>query len=204
MGFGVPIHAWGVDVMANATTLIAKQAVSGSTQREIIWTSIPGTYDDLLIMGSGHGVTTSVNPEYMDTNFNGDTTGKYSWGMNYAYNGGYTALGDVDNSGGGVTQIRVTCLSSNGSNSDTLSAGGWYMYIPQYANTSYKKTGWFFCTGLTDTTTWTAGSTYSTMTGWAGMFTYDSTSAITEIQLRGMFDDFAIGSSYDLYGIKNS
>lgn len=194
--------------MGNATTLIANQSVSGSTQREIVWTGIAGTYDDLLVMGSGHGVTTSVNPEYLDINFNGDNptsgSGNYTWGMNYAYNGGYTALGDVTNTTSNVPAIRVTCLSANGSNSDTLSPGGWYMYIPQYANTSYNKTGWFFCTGLTDTTTWTAGSTYSTMTGWSGMFTYNDTSAITQIQLRGMFGDFAVGSSYDLYGIKNS
>ena len=189
--------------MANATTLIANQTVAGSPSRTIVWSSIPGTYDDLLIMGSGHGVTTAVNPEYMDTNFNADTTGKYTWGMNYAYRGGYTSIGDYYNSGGN-TAIRVTCLSSNGSNADTVTPGGWYMYIPQYAQTTYKKTGWFFCTGLTDTTTWAAGTTYSTMTGWGGFFTYDSTAAISEIQLRGMFSNFAVGSSYDLYGIKNS
>ena len=189
--------------MANATTLIAKQAVSGSSQREIIWTSIPGTYDDLLVMGSGHGVTTSVPCEYMDINFNADFSGKYSWGMNYAYNGNYTTAGDYYN-GGGATTARPFCLSANGSNSDTLTPGGWYMYIPQYANTSYKKTGWFICTGLTDTTTWATGGTYRTMVGWGGMLTYDSTSAITEIQFKGMFGDFAVGSSYDLYGIKNS
>mgnify|MGYP003664699082 CR=1 FL=1 len=190
--------------MAEATTLIANQTAADSTSKTIIFGSIPGTYDDLLVMGSGHGTTTSVNPEYMDTNFNADTTGKYSWGMNYAYRGAYKATGDTDNSGGGVTAIRVTCLPSNGSNSDTVSAGGWYMYIPQYANTSYKKTGWYFCTGMTDATTWAASSTYGAMTGWAGMFTYDSTSAITEIQLKCLFGNFAEHSSYDLYGIKNS
>ena len=190
--------------MAEATTHIANVTVAGSTSRTIVFGSIAGTYDDLLVMGSGHGVTTSVNPEYMDTNFNADTSGLYSWAINYAYNGAYTSLGHVDNSGGGGTSVRVTCLSSKGSNSDTVTPGGWYMYIPRYAGTTHKKTGWFFCTGLTDATTWAAGTTYSAMTAWTGFWTYNSTAAITEIQLRGMFDDFAIGSSYDLYGITNS
>ena len=189
--------------MANATTFIANQTSADSTSKTLIFGSIPGTYDDLLVMGSGHGTTTSVNPEYFDTTFNADSTSKYTWGMNYAYRGGYTAIGDFYNSGG-VTQIRVTCLSANGSNADTVTPGGWYMYIPQYAQTTYKKTGWFFCTGLTDTTTWAAGTTYSTMTGWGGFFTYDSTAAISQIQFRCLFGNFAEHSSYDLYGIKNS
>ena len=190
--------------MAEATTHIANVAAADSLSKTIIFGSISGSYDDLLVMGSGHGTTTSVNPEYMDTNFNADTTGKYSWGINYAYRGAYKATGDTDNSGGGVTAIRVYALSANGSNSDTVSAGGWYMYIPRYANTSYKKTGWFFYAGLTDATTWAAESTYGANTAWSGMFTYDSTAAITEIQLRCLFGNFTAGSSYDLYGIKNS
>ena len=190
--------------MAEATTLIANQTAADSTSKTIIFGSIPGTYDDLLVMGSGHGTTTSVNPEYFDTNFNADTTGVYSHGENKAYRGGYKAVGNPDNSGGGVTTIRLATLSANGSNSDTVTSGGWYMYIPQYAQTTYKKTGWYFSTGMTDATTWASGGLYEASVFWSGMFTYDSTSAITEIQLKCLFGNFAEHSSYDLYGIKNS
>jgi hypothetical protein len=157
----------------NTYEAIATQTL-GSAAASVTFSSIPGTYTDLVIVAS-HKAT--ANPNYLYITLNGDTTSTYSF-TNVAGNG-TTA-----------TSARSTSITAGGGGS--VAATNFSISIlnfQNYANTTTYKT-MLNRNGTVDV------GTEATVSLWR------STAAITSILLSYYGNDFATGSTFSLYGIK--
>jgi hypothetical protein len=155
----------------------------GSAAATVTFSSIPGTYTDLVIIASG---TVSVDNYGGWLQINSDTASNYSW---------------TDLSGNGTTaQSNRGSSVGNTSNYYAGPKQGWSNTSPNvtilnifnYANTTTNKT-WISRTANASST----GGTEATV----GL--YRSTSAITSITLGVQSTGtYGSGSTFTLYGIK--
>lgn len=172
--------------MANTYTLISSNTLSSSAA-SVTFSSIPSTYTDLVLRISGRtdaaGTTSSgyiqinsVTSTYSYTFIRGDGSSATSGNDSASYAGFY--IGGID--GGGAT-------SSTFSNQE--------IYIPSYTASQAKPVGQISSMETNATTAYTFGI--------AGLCS--STAAISSltVNLNGGVN-FVSGSSFYLYGIKNS
>jgi hypothetical protein len=154
----------------------------GSAQAQIQFTSIPQTYDDLLVKlslransGTGHYLDIEVD-------FNGESA--------RAWRGLY-ALGSSPASGTGSFNI-VAGANGNGSTANTFSNAEFY--VPNYKSTAVK------CISSDGVAENNSGSLWFLAIA-ANSIT--NSTAVTEITLRDAFGSvsFAAGSMVSLYGI---
>lgn len=144
----------------------------GSAAADVTFTSIPGTYTDLIIAGNGiksgdHGI---------NVQFNSDTGSNYSF--TYLYGDGSSAVSGRESNKSFASGGR---LATNGAVS--------LFYIMNYANTTTYKT------------MLSKGSNAGALTI-AVVSLWRSTSAITTIKINpGDLGNFATGSTFTLYGI---
>ena len=166
-------------------TLIASQVLS-TTTASVTFSSIPGTYNILQVVGFGRVGGSSYN-EFINVQFNGDTSAHYIDEILY---GKWTNSPVATTSGNGATALRLFALTAG--NSTGNYAGSFTFSIPGYANTSFYKQangqGSFTDTGASG-----GVETYTTAGQWI------STAAITSIKLFGA-DSFTTGTSFYLYG----
>jgi hypothetical protein len=162
----------------NTYTQIASTTL-GSAAASVTFSSIPGTYTDLVLVGS---IQMSDNTSFY-IRCNSDTTNKYSATM---LNG--------DGSSASSSRFSQTDLGGNGiytaSNtfptSTSFGVGIWN--FQNYSNTTTNKT-------------------ILSRAGSAGLSTktlvnlYASTSAITQLDIRPFSGTMAAGSTFNLYGI---
>jgi hypothetical protein len=144
----------------------------GSNQATITFTSIPGTFTDLIIAGFGlSGADAGVS-----VNFNGDTGSNYSY--TFVYGDGSSA---VSGRGSNQTFASGGRLGTNGATS--------LFHIMNYSNTTTNKT------------MISRGDNASAITI-AVVSLWRSTSAITSITLTaGGGNNFNTNSTFTLYGI---
>jgi hypothetical protein len=152
----------------------------GSAATSYTFSSIPGTYTDLVliantIVSSGTGAELSIR-------FNGDTTTNYS--NTYLLGDGSTTL-----SGRGANYNYADCgyLSSNGGNSNTR-----ILHIQNYANTTTFKTIISRASGVNG----------AQVTAYANLWrkTPEAINSITIFSASSL--TYATGSIFTLYGIK--
>jgi len=170
--------------MATTMKLIAKNTVSGSTAASVVFSSIPGTYTDLWIMAMARN---SSSLSTLNIQFNGDTASNYSFRR--LIGNGAAASSDSDASEGDIW-IGLTTASTN--TADTFASNS--IYVPNYAGSTNKSVSGESATETNATTAYiqcTAGL-------WA------STAAITSVTLAPDTGEFAIGSSFYLFGITKS
>ena len=172
--------------MANTYTLISSNVLSTSAAT-VTFSAIPATYTDLVLRCSIRGTGGGGNAIYLDQ-INGTTTTIYS----------YTRL----------TGTGTTVASSRGSN-DTIAMnaimpgstytantfGSFEIYFPNYGVSANKIVSTF---GATEDNA--AGTNQLSIQ--AGQ--WRDTGAITSFRLSNPFDNIISGSSFYLYGIKNS
>ena len=150
----------------------------GSAQADVEFTSIPGTYTDLvLVINCG----TSVSGQSIQMQFNSDSGNNYSstemWG-----NGSSASSGRLTN----TSAIRAV---GRGIGTDTTLIDTGFVSIQNYANTTTNKTA-LIRSGV-------SGGTIASVGLWR------DTSAITSIKLIGEGPSNIItGSTFTLYGIK--
>lgn len=170
--------------MATTYEIINKTILTGS-QASIDFASIPSTYTDLVLKISSRS-TDAVGSDEVNVRFNGTTTG-------YSAIRVYGAFGDT----GSDTSTSSGYLTIGLSNSATQTAstfGNVEMYVANYASSNYKSTS-------TDGTPENNGSsTYRALYG--GL--WSNTTAINQITIYPGGTSFVSGSSFYLYGIKNS
>jgi len=149
----------------------------GSAAASVTFSSIPGTYTDLVLVFAGQNTTNNTN--YLFLRFNGDSGSNYS-GTSMRGNGSaaqsarYTNATEMYNSYGSP-------LNNEQQNS--------ILQIQNYSNTTTNKTVLF--------RTNTAGSEVN-----AGVGLWRSTAAITSVLVQISANNFAAGSTITLYGIK--
>jgi hypothetical protein len=170
--------------MANTFELIASTELTG-TQANITFSSIPNTFTDLKILLSSRFNNTN---NYFEVFFNNDTSSGQYFSKELSANG--TTAGS-----GGWTTVAYWGFS-NKSNYTASTFGNAEIYIPNYANTTYRKSA--SLDTVTETNT-TAANMLISAGNWYG------TGAIHTVTLRpDAPSNWVQYTSAYLYGIKNS
>jgi hypothetical protein len=171
-------------------TLIASNVLS-TTAASVTFSAIPATYTDLVLRLSTRTNRTSANLQRLFMKFNGDgTTTKYSFT-------------DVSRSGTSPASFRLANTEEiwNGYTQATDSTSNTFanteIYIPNYASSVNKPLSAFACPEDN-----VSGYMDGAVTAVAGL--YSETAAITSVTFLLPTGSFVSGSSFYLYGIKNS
>lgn len=169
--------------MAKTYEAIATQTLSSSAAT-VTFSSITGTYTDLVLVGSVYGTTNDVG---LNMQFNGDTGNNYSG----------TLLRGTGSTAYSNRQSNINFINLFGYTYGTGSTNGIYApvncSINNYSNsTTYKTT----LTRSFDQRNDGGGEVYANVGLWR------STSAITSISLALTSGNIATDSTFTLYGIK--
>ena len=172
--------------MANTYVLIASN-VLGSSASSVTLSSIPQTYKDLHLVMSTRETNAAIQA-YPEVRPNGVT----------GYSNSRLYTGNTDASTGGQSQINRDGIQflSNGANSTSNTFALTEMYFPSYTGSTKKV--------ISSHNVQENNSTTANQTGQyiiAGLT--NATTAISSIQIVS-FNQFVAGSSFHLYGIKNS
>lgn len=173
--------------MANTYVLIASTTISSTPTYGVTFSSIPQTYTDLVVRMSSR-INTNGGVDDMQIYFN-NTTGVYST-TRIRGNGSTVTSGRT-----GPSSAYEVVFGINNESTTSNTFSNVEIYIPNYTSTSSKPNSVF---GVTE-----QNATAAAMALTAGLTT--STSAISSIKIeQGYGFSQAIGSTYYLYGIKNS
>ena len=167
--------------MANTYTLIEAKTL-GTTTASVTFSSIPATYTDLSLVMSGRDDNVGSTGSWSTFEFNGSVapSGIYIFGA-----------GSGTPSSGTAHKAPL----ENGGSSTASTFSNSYFYMPNYANTSYNKS--YSVDGVVETN---ATEAYQALI--AGLVA--TTNAITSIKVTPGAGSWASGSTFYLYGIKNS
>ncbi len=168
-------------------SLIASNTL-GSSAASVTFSAIPNTYTDLIVKLSTRTdlADTSVN---IYTTFNGDTATNYS-GTRVAY---YAGGVDTQRSSNAVRFSQGPW--SAGTNLTATTFANSELYIPSYLASQNKSVNSFDAVENNNATT---AYVITTANLWR------NTAAITSITMAPYSGNFVSGSSFFLYGIKNS
>ncbi len=177
--------------MPNAVTKIAEATPSSSgAVANFSFTSIPATYDDLVVIASGKTDWTGASAlNNMMTNWRFNASAATDYYYSYMRADGTTAGALAADS---QNYIYIPWQPTSASSNDGW--GGLRVIIPGYANTSADKRveSYGGCMQYSLTNGASAGNH-----GWA------NTSAISQINIYA-YNNFVNGSYFSLYGIKNT
>jgi len=177
--------------MANTYNLISSN-VLGSSAATVTFSSIPATFTDLVVRASTRGDNSGLRTETVIIQFNSDTNTNYS-SINL-FGNATTPQSSTTSSATQVNMIRV----GNGSTATASTFGNWEVYFPFYLSTVNKP---FSYAGAPESDVTTTGMFETPV----GASLYRGTSAISSIILKPFSStNFVSGSSFYLYGIKNS
>jgi hypothetical protein len=158
-------------------TQIATYTVTGSAVADYTFTSIPGTYTDLIFLTNIKGTTASA---YINSQINADTAANYSQTTLF---GSGTGANSSRNAG-----QTIGYLAQNG-NIDTTNFTPYIFSYNDYSNTTTYKTWLGNC-----------GSASYEVEAVAGL--YRSTAAISSIRYWLNLGNIAVGTTMTLYGIE--
>jgi hypothetical protein len=171
--------------MANTYTLIQAQNLV-STAVTVTFSSIPATYTDLVIKASTRSDRASSIQDNVLIYLNGVTTN-----MSFTYLEGNGAAASSGRNSSSQNQVGISTATTATSN--TFS--NWELYIPNYAGSTNKPMG--------SSSVMETNATTSYIDSFAGL--WSNTAAITSISFQSTLStNFISGSSFYLYGIKNS
>jgi len=178
--------------MPSTYTLISSNVVTG-TPTTVTFSSIPATYTDLVLRASLR--TTNLSAvESLRVRFNGNTSGIYSLTKIYA---GLGNPAGSDRGLGANSTERFIAAGADGANNTSNTFSSYELFIPSYTLSQNKPmSNHWVVEGNSTTDYWIAAQ--------ADLFR--STDAIDSIEIfaRAGGTNFVAGSSFYLYGIKNS
>lgn len=173
-------------VLANTYTLISSNVLSATTTT-VTFSSIPQTYTDLVLQVSSRASSAS-GQQVLSIYINGDSTSRY--GSTTQLRGNGSAASSVADASQGKLNIAIT-------DADTATAstfGSAEIYIPSYTLSTVKSISGF---SVQET-----NAAAAAIRAEAGL--WNNAAAVTSISLYVGGDNFLAGSSFYLYGIKNS
>ena len=175
--------------MPSTYTLISSNVLTSSAA-SVTFSAIPSTYKDLEVRFSARTDDTSW-AAYCWVTVNGAST---NFSETYLRGNSATATSGRDSAQSSWYQVRL-----NGANSDANTFGSASIYFPSYTASQNKPVS-IISTNEGNTST----SGYVVMTATAAL--WSNTSAITSITIDASTGgtNFVSGSSFYLYGIKNS
>lgn len=173
--------------MPSSRILIASNTLSSSVA-SVTFSSIPSTYTDLVLRMTARSDISPANPDYFAIVFNGITT-------NYSRT---QLINSVSNtiSSASVTNAGKIVSTGIGSNNTANTFGSAEIYIPNYATTNAKPISAF---GVAENNGTTGAENGIFANLWNNSATISSF-VITSLNVA----NFVSGSSFYLYGIKNS
>ncbi len=172
--------------MANTYVLISSNTLSSSAA-SVTFSSIPSTYTDLAVRVSARS-DGAAEFETVRITFNGSTASNYS--VTYLRGNG---AGASSSNASSSTYIPFNRAIDDGA-ATTNTFGSLEIYIPSYLSSTNKP--------ISSTTAQEMNSTTAYIHANAGL--WSNTSAISSIKLEVSGVNFVSGSSFYLYGIKNS
>lgn len=167
--------------------LIASNTLSSSAA-SVTFSSIPNTYTDLVIRQTVRSTNSGQYSAPYLIRFNGTTTG-YS-NTFISANTGTPAVGSGRYTGTSYLYAGWENAASAGANTFSVDE----IYIPSYTASQNKPLSIFNRTEDNTTLTY----------GWVNAGLWSNTAAITSISIFPSGGNWASGSSFFLYGIKNS
>lgn len=178
--------------MANTYINITKQVLT-TASTSVTFSSIPQTYDDIIIRVSAHSTDSVNNVDNLLIRFNSDSGGNYS---SLEFLGRNVSTGPE-----GIRTIATTGMPNIQLPTNTINASYFNsaeLYIPKYTVTSPKQIKvWNFCPNPTNTAN-------ATRVAGMGQY-YNTSSAISSISFASANGyNLAAGSGFWLYGIKNT
>jgi hypothetical protein len=173
--------------MASSRFLISSTTLT-STQANVDFSSIPATYTDLVLKISARGSTSGNTSSDLYFRINGLSTSIYS---RTSINGNGSAASS-DRASNTSAIYNLDMLPGGSVTASTFDSVE--IYIPSYTASQNKPVGAF---GALEN-----NSTTGYLTGNAGLIS--STATITQITIYPGSGSFVSGSSFYLYGIKNS
>ena len=174
--------------MPSTYTLISSNVLSSSAA-SVTFSAIPSTYTDLVVRISARS-TRVANSNNLDLRINADSSALYSY--TYLYGSGSSAASSRSSAD---TSLFISTMNAANSTANTFTSAE--IYIPSYTASQNKAIGSF---GAFENNSATVNEID------ANAHLYRSTTAITSLTLYsglGSFN-FESGSSFYLYGIKNS
>jgi hypothetical protein len=171
--------------MANTYTLISSNTLSSSAA-SVTFSSIPATYTDLVLRMS---VRSDIADSYVNiyVSYNGNAS---NYSETYMAGNGTSAVSGR----GSANPYFLQAVWSEGTSWTSNTFASSELYIPNYAGSANKVASAF---GAAENNA-TAARVTTTATLWS------NTSAISSINLQPYSGNFVSGSSFYLYGIKNS
>ena len=155
-----------------------------SASNTVTFSSIPNTYTDLILVGNGYSA--SGDGDAVRLSFNSDTATNYS----RTYLAG---TGTGASSGRNSNQSIIFVGNAVGWDTTSTEPAMFIAHLMNYSNTTTYKT-----VLIRDDA---AAGTYPGTEANVGL--YRSTSAISAIEIKlGVTSQFAIGSTFALYGVK--
>jgi len=169
--------------MANTYTLIASNTLSSSAT-SVTFSAIPNTYTDLVLKVSARTANT-VPSRTTRLRLNGLSTTIYSYTI-------------IDGDGSTATSTRASSTTEspvvvNGNSSTSSTFSNTEIYIPNYAGTTQKPIS----------TAYAAENNATAAALGAVASLVNLTSAVISLEISNS-SNFLTGSSFFLYGIKNS
>jgi hypothetical protein len=168
--------------MATTFELIASYTVPAGGQASIDFTVIPSTYTDLCVKVSSRS-TRAATDEFLKIGFNGLTTNLSHRSLN--------GNGTTANSGYDASYIYGR---TDGSTATASTFGNAEFYIPNYTAAVAKS--------VSGDTVMEDNATFAVAYLLAGL--WNSTAAITSVNLAPYFGNFQQYSTAYLYGVKNA
>jgi hypothetical protein len=162
--------------MATNTYVALNKITLVTATSTITFSSIPSTYTDLVIVFNG----TAATATYTGLQFNGDTGSNYSYTQ--VHGNGTSALSGRSS--------NATELYTSSSNTVTTTPSVMIVNIQNYANTTTNKTALI-------------RNSNAAVEAAAAVGTWRNTAAITSVTIKTPGTNFAVGSTFSLYGIKS-
>jgi hypothetical protein len=189
---GLPASAWAAASLA----VLDDTTLANSTTASFVWSSIPNTYKHLMIVAHGRLTETSVPSDDIQLQFNGDSSAKYSYMTNFAYNPGGTLTGPSAGTGFGQASMPLFRFTANSAGS-AVDPGGGFAFIPNYLSTAFGKVVYSMSGGGNGT------SSFMDLRTRVGAYVPASQAAVTSISILapGASNFFVIGTRFTLYGI---
>lgn len=170
--------------MANTYELITSQTLSSSVST-VTFSSIPNTFTDLKLVISARTDKAVPYSEPIQGYFNGSNA-------NLTYRRLYYSSGSVGSDSGTTGFFGI----ADSAQQTASTFGNSEAYIPNYASSNYKS---FSTDSVSESNAANDYQSQLTASLWS------STAAITSITLYGTYSgNFVSGSTFYLYGIKNS
>ena len=171
--------------MASSRYLISSTTVSGTTTASVAFSSIPSGYTDLCVKISVRANSGGSNANGLRLTINGSSANQSSTNV---YGDG-SAAGSTR----GATYIMTSAADGSSATANTFS--NVELYIPSYTASQNKPIS--RVSGQEDNVT-TPAYIYADARLWS------STSAITDLSFDISGSNLASGSTFTLYGLKNS